>query len=85
MNGTSAAAPHVAGLVALMLQYRASTGGGPLTADQIRAKLKTAASKTPLKPNRHNAVDPTRLGNVKQTPVLAEVIGSGRIDISKSL
>src|SRR5262249_8773298 len=57
MNGTSAAAPHVAGLVALILQYRASQSGGPLTADQIRTKLKGAASKAPLRPNRHNAVD----------------------------
>jgi subtilisin family serine protease len=85
MNGTSAAAPHVAGLVALLFQYKAAGAPGALTADQIRTKVKNAASKGPLKPNRHNAADPTRPAGVKQGPVLYEMIGSGRIDVRKTL
>jgi subtilisin family serine protease len=49
MNGTSASAPHVAGLVALMFQYRHHMRGGPLTADEIRHKLKAAGHPASLK------------------------------------
>lgn len=82
MNGTSASAPFVTGLVALLMQYRASTGGSPLTADQIRAKIKRGATQATLRPNRHNAVDATQI--IKQKDVFDKLIGAGKIDVGNS-
>jgi len=84
MNGTSASAPHVAGLVALMFQYRNHVMGAPLSADEIRHKLKTAAHATSLKQNRHQLADQTRPVKQKDVP-WDDLIGAGKIDISDSL
>jgi subtilisin family serine protease len=83
MNGTSASAPHVAGLVALLMQYNASTGGAPLPTNKIRTRLKGAATRASLRPNRHNDVDRTRI--VKQRTVFNDVIGDGKIDVKNTL
>jgi len=83
MNGTSASAPFVTGLIALLMQYRASTGGGPLTAAQIRTKLKQGATQATLRPNRHNAADDTQI--IKQKTVFNDVIGNGKIDVGNTL
>jgi subtilisin family serine protease len=84
MNGTSASAPHVAGTIALMFQYRDHVRGGPLGADQIRHKLKAAAHTASLKQNRHQLADQTRLLKQKDVP-WGDVIGAGKIDIAGSL
>ena len=81
MNGTSASAPHVAGLVALMFQYAQGTA---LTPAEIRHKLKSGAHAAPLKQNRHQLVDQTRLLKQKDVP-WDDLIGAGKIDIAKSL
>lgn len=83
MNGTSASAPFVSGLVALLMQYRASTGGGPLPADQICTQLKQGATQATLRPNRHNAADATQI--IKQQAVFNDVIGDGKIDVGNTL
>ena len=83
MNGTSASAPFVTGLVALVMQYRASKGDDPLTADQIRTKLKRWATRDSLKPNRHNSFDDTQI--VKQKDVFDDVIGDGKIGVSNTV
>jgi subtilisin family serine protease len=84
MNGTSASAPHVAGTIALMFQYRDHVRGGPLGADQIRHKLKAAAHTASLQQNRHQLADQTRLLKQKNVP-WGDVIGAGKIDITGSL
>jgi subtilisin family serine protease len=84
MNGTSASAPYVAGLIALMFQYRHHVKGAPLGADEIRHKLKAAAHPASLKENRHQLADQTR--PVKQRDVPRDdLIGAGKVDVSDSL
>jgi subtilisin family serine protease len=85
MNGTSAAAPHVTGLVALLLQYRRDTGAALPNANVIRAEVRRAASRTLLRANRHNDADATRLAKLKQSNVMPELIGSGKIDVGKTI
>jgi len=92
MNGTSAAAPQVAGLVALMLQYNRAAGKPPIPADNIRDLLIAGAeaAQTQLPPpprvlqyNRHQDADSTR--PVKQQSVWADLIGAGKINVVETL
>jgi subtilisin family serine protease len=84
MNGTSASAPFVTGLVALLMQYRESTGGSLLSADQIRAKLTQGATQATLRPNRHNAVDATQIIKQGDPNVFNDVIGAGKINVGNT-
>jgi subtilisin family serine protease len=93
-NGTSAAAPHVAGLVALLLQYNRDSGGSPLRADEIRQRvIDGAGSAQSLPPpparrlgfNRHQEADPDRPPGSRQSDCFGDVIGSGKADIPQSL
>lgn len=89
-SGTSAAAPHVTGLVALIMQH---TGGAPLTADRIRTRLTDGAraaqgnSEPPwrkLAGNRHQEVDAHRPPGKRQADHFAEVIGAGKVNVPES-
>lgn len=80
MNGTSASSPHVAGLVALMLQYRCHVQGAHLTTDEIRDTLRGAARQPPLRENRHQIADPTRDLKRQANVPWHDVIGAGKID-----
>lgn len=84
MNGTSASAPHVAGLVALMYQYARDAGRPPLSAGEMRNKIMQAAlTSPPLELNRHQQADDTRPH--KQNVHRAELTGSGKINIQATL
>ena len=49
MSGTSVAAPHVSGLVALLFQLARQTGKDPLSADTVRNILRKTARRKPGK------------------------------------
>ena len=78
MNGTSAAAPHVAGLVALILEYDAGYAAKKLTAEQIRDGIVAAGKKDALLPDRHQVAD-VRVP-IKQQAVFGDLVGGGKID-----
>jgi subtilisin family serine protease len=91
-NGTSAAAPHVAGLVALLMQDRQALGAPPLGAGEIRDKLMAgAAAELVSAPerkagaNRRQEADPRRPSGKRQSHRFAEVIGSGKANVPKSM
>lgn len=90
MGGTSAAAPHVAGLVALIME---ATPG--LKADKIRKKLVEGARKAgkkawpppPPREIRHSArqeIDPRRAGK-RQSDHFDKVIGAGKANAPESI
>jgi subtilisin family serine protease len=86
MNGTSAAAPQVTGLVALLLEA-AHKAGKSLTAAKIRDLVRDGAAdayalRAKLLPNAHVAADDRR--RVKQEAVLGDLVGDGRPNWPKS-
>ena len=86
MNGTSAAAPHVTGLIALMFEYaQKHAGGAPqaLTADQIATELARNAKTNVLKLDRHQKVDAWVL--TKQKDVIGDLVPSGKSDFTETM
>jgi subtilisin family serine protease len=85
MNGTSASAPHVAGLVALMYQYIRDAGRPTLTADEIKDRIMQGAqSSQPLKYNRHQQANDAR-PHKQQNMRLKDLTGSGKLNIKETL
>jgi hypothetical protein len=84
-NGTSAAAPQVAGVVALMLQYNRDRGKPPLTSARIHALLAAGAVKGMLVGNRRQDIDPRCPAGKRQSNHLAALSGSGKVDITRSM
>ena len=81
-GGTSASAPHVTGLVALVLEYSTKFGNGSIGADAIRNALAQSANNN-LKYNRHQEVDDDF--KVKQRDVWQDLIGGGKVDFSAAM
>jgi subtilisin family serine protease len=82
MNGTSAAAPQVTGLIALLFQY-ATAIGKTLSAtevlDLVRTGAHNAAPYSLLRPNLHVDVDVHRKDKQGDKGVWPELIGEGKI------
>jgi subtilisin family serine protease len=82
LSGTSASAPHVTGLVALILEYSTKFGSGKIGADLIRDNLVMGANSG-LKYNRHQEAD-DRI-KVKQSNLWSDVIGGGKVDFAAAM
>jgi subtilisin family serine protease len=82
MNGTSASAPHVAGLVALIFEYATKHAGRNLTAEEIRSAI-AQNPQLPLKANRHQQVDTAQ--KKKQQDVWLDLVGAGRINFKRTM
>ena len=87
MNGTSAAAPFVTGMIALMMEYALKYARGHpvhLTADQIARELK-AATKVGLRVNRRQAVDKRIPLGKKQKDVRARLLSTEKSDFIETM
>jgi hypothetical protein len=89
MNGTSAAAPHIAGLIALIFEYakKHSHPKKSLSADQISAALKAGAKAggVTLRFNRHQKVDARVPATKKQEHVKADLLVSDRANGTETM
>ena len=87
MAGTSAAAPHVTGLAALILQLNRQVRGKPLPVARLRSLLALGATAgaRPLLPNRHQLADKSQPIKQSDNSVWTELAGSGRADAKESL
>lgn len=88
-NGTSAAAPHVAGLVALVMQRHAQQ---PLTAKQIRDRIVAGAAAAQANSpgrkagsNRRQEADARRPAGKRQSSRFGEVIGAGKLSVPEAV
>lgn len=89
MNGTSASAPQVAGLVALLLQAAAAKGQS-LTAAQIQQAVSNGARNAqnplkPLRPNGHVGADRRRRVKQDDPAVWPRLIGHGKLNWPQTL
>jgi hypothetical protein len=87
MSGTSAAAPQVAGMVALLMQVVIDKNLAPLSAATIRDYVLSGAIKSPkLRANSYIDVDVRRRPGVKQSnpSVKPHLIGKGKINWPKT-
>jgi len=81
MNGTSASAPQVTGLIALLLQYAAAIGR-TLTAADVLSLVRTGAhnaNPAPLHANRHVDADAQRKDKQGDPRIWPDLIGAGKI------
>jgi len=87
MNGTSAAAPFVTGMIALMMDYALNYAHGKpvhLTADQIARELK-ATTKGGLRDNRRQAVDARIPPGKKQKDVRTKLLHTQKADFIETM
>jgi len=82
ITGTSAAAPHVAGIAALAFEYRRTHQNQHLTAKELRAALQGQAGGVPLVANRREALDARPL---HQKDVFNDLVGLGKISCKGTL
>jgi len=86
MSGTSAAAPVVAGMIALLFE-KAAASGSKLSAQQVKQKIcdgadqaRRAKGARKLQPNAYIAADGRRKVKQSKPAIWAGLIGNGRID-----
>jgi subtilisin family serine protease len=84
-NGTSASAPVVAGMVALMFQYNRDSGGSPLSPSRVVELLKKGAVSGGLVGNKRQDVDPHRPHGKAQSDHFHDVAGDGKVDVPGSM
>ena len=82
LNGTSAAAPHVAGLVALAFDHVRNQLQQDLDITKLRKAL-TGQLGPALRENRYIRADDTR--PIKQAAVMTYLIGRGKISLARTL
>jgi hypothetical protein len=86
MKGTSAATPHITGLIALMFEYAWQHAAGKpkhLKAAKIAKELKSTSNVDALEFNRHQAID-GRV-RVKQRQVKANLVAAGKGEFVKTM
>ena len=73
---------HIAGIVALVFDYRRNKQKKHLGAADLRAALAPQVGGPPLVPSRHAAAEG---GKVQQSDVWADLVGDGKISCEKTL
>jgi hypothetical protein len=79
MNGTSASAPQVAGLVALLFQA-ATEKGLSLTAAEVQQRISAGASDAQLLPSAHVEADSGRRDKQGNVSIWPHLTGKGKVN-----
>lgn len=91
LGGTSAATPHVTGLVALLMQLNRDMGTAllarpPLTIGAIRAALqKGTQPPRRVRANAHQAIDPHQPQKQSQPGIFKNIVGDGPVRADQTL
>ena len=87
IGGTSAAAPHVTGLAALVFQLHRDVYGKAMSAKKLRDRLEKGAKAggRALKPNAHQLADANQRRKQSEPAIWSNLVGWGRADAQDTL